>query len=209
MPLTTNTPGSSLRTRAIPGANQPPRTPSRAQATHVSPAPRGRWPVPRVPGAWVGHINFVLGGARNAAKKPCPRHRGAAIAPRPEVAWLGSPPRTRAGPPPGQWGGVQRRDAPRPGNHRLWGGHRAKGGGRTGSQSEDGTGQHGPPRSTNSQSKAGSRATRRHSNQFNLLPPPGPSTIEKKRRPRKHRSVPVTAQGPPSSGPEANGSGAD
>lgn len=97
MPLTTNTPGSSLRTRAIPGANQPPRTPSRAQATHVSPAPRGRWPVPRVPGAWVGHINFVLGGARNAAKKPCPRHRGAAIAPRPEVAWLGSPPQDEGG----------------------------------------------------------------------------------------------------------------
>lgn len=92
------------------------------------------------------------------------------------------PPRVRAGPSPGQWGGVRRatHPPPRPGNHRLWGGHRAEGGGQTGSKSQSRTGEHGPPRGAHSQSEAGSRATRRHSNQFNLLPPPCPSAKEKR-----------------------------
>ncbi|ELK24933.1 hypothetical protein MDA_GLEAN10017039 [Myotis davidii] len=157
-------------TRAIPGTDS-------SWVTHVSPVPRGRWPVPRIPGAGVGGICFVLSGARNTADKPCLRHRGAAIAPRPEVAWLGS----WSGRGHHQANGAAssgRRTPPR--EPPPMGGHRAAGGGQTGSKSRSRIGEHGPPRSADSQSKAGSRATRRHSNQFNLLPPPSPSTKEKK-----------------------------
>lgn len=159
-------------TRAIPGTGSP-------RVTHVSPAPRGRWPAPRVPGAWVGGICFVLGGARNTADKPCPpapgrRHcsaAGSCLARVPQGSGRGHHQANGEA-------SSRRRTPPR--EPPPMGGHRAVGGGQTGSKSRSRTGEHGPPRSADSQSKAGSRATRRHSNQFNLLPPPSPSTKEKK-----------------------------